>query len=78
MKTKNILKHPSELRRTLKAFFTFYKHLFGKESKINKSKFKSRLVKSGSDAKSVLPEKNGAEISKPTINTKVSQKESVM
>ncbi len=43
MKAKNIVRHPSELRRTLKAFLTFYKHLFNKESKINRSKFKSRL-----------------------------------
>ncbi len=43
MKAKNIIKHPSELRRTLKAFFTFYKHLFSKDSKKNKTKFKSRI-----------------------------------
>ena len=78
MKTKNIIKHPSELRRTLKAFLTLYKHLFGKESKINKSKFKSRLVTSNSDTKDVLQEKNESEISKTSIKTKVSQKESVM
>ena len=45
VKAKNIIKHPSELKRTLKAFFTFYKHLFGKESKSNRSKFKSRLIR---------------------------------
>lgn len=78
MKTKNIIKHPSELRRTLKAFFTFYKHLFGKESKINKSKFKSRLVMSSSDTKKELLEKNESEISNASMKTKVSQKESVM
>jgi anaerobic magnesium-protoporphyrin IX monomethyl ester cyclase len=78
MKTKNIIKHPSELRRTLKAFFTFYKHLFGKESKINKSKFKSRLMTSSSDIKDVLQEKNESENSKASIKTKLSQKESVM
>ncbi|MEJ2195468.1 MAG: radical SAM protein [Ignavibacteriaceae bacterium] len=46
MKLKNIIRHPSELKRTIKAFITFYKHLFSKENKLNRSKFKSRLNKS--------------------------------
>jgi len=43
MKLRNVATHPSEWRRTVKAFLTFYKHLFSKESKKNKEKFKTRL-----------------------------------
>jgi len=44
MKIKNILTHPSELRRTVKAFLTFYKYLFNKDNKKNKEKFESKLT----------------------------------
>jgi anaerobic magnesium-protoporphyrin IX monomethyl ester cyclase len=44
MKFKNILKNPSELRRTLKAFFTFYKYLFNKSNKANKRKFDQKIA----------------------------------
>ena len=43
MKLKNVLTHPSEWKRTVKAFLTFYKHLFSKESKKNQVKFRSKL-----------------------------------
>lgn len=45
VKIRSIIRHPAELKRTLKAFFTFYKYLFGKNSKENKVKFKSKLSK---------------------------------
>ena len=43
VKLRSIIKHPAELKRTLKAFFTFYKYLFGGNSKENKEKFDSKL-----------------------------------
>lgn len=43
MKAKNILRHPSELRRTVKAFFVFYKHLFNKNNKDLKKKFDAKI-----------------------------------
>lgn len=43
VKIKTILMHPSELRRTFKAFFTFYKYLFNKQNKTNKEKFKKKI-----------------------------------
>ncbi|MEI7811046.1 MAG: radical SAM protein [Ignavibacteria bacterium] len=43
MKFKNILFHPAELRRTVKAFLTFYKYLFNKDYKKNKKKFEQDL-----------------------------------
>ena len=43
VKLRSILRHPAELRRTFKAFFTFYKYLFGNGSQENKAKFKSKL-----------------------------------
>jgi len=72
MKAKNIIRHPSELRRTLKAFFTFYKHLFGKESKENKSKFKSRTkaISSPSSIKDIQKSKSGL--------SEIREKESVL
>lgn len=45
IKLKSIIKHPAELRRTFKAFFTFYKYLFGGNNKANKNKFDSKLIK---------------------------------
>lgn len=44
VKLRTILKHPSELRRTIKAFLTFYKYLFGKESKLSKQKFREKIT----------------------------------
>ncbi len=78
MKAKNIVKHPSELRRTLKAFLTFYKHLFSKESKINRSKFKSRLETSSGAAKLNVIEKQESDLSDIPKEVKVQQKESVI
>ena len=43
MKIKNILKHPAELRRTIKAFFTFRKYLFNGKNKQNKEIFDKRI-----------------------------------
>ncbi len=43
MKMKNILKHPSELRRTIKAFFTFRKYLFNGKNKQNKEIFDKKI-----------------------------------
>ena len=43
MKIKNILKHPSELRRTIKAFFTFQKYLFNGKNKENKETFDKKI-----------------------------------
>lgn len=42
MKIKNILKHPEELRRTLKSFLIFYKYLFNKKNKLSKMKFETK------------------------------------
>ena len=42
-KLRTILFHPEELRRTVKAFFTFYKYLFNKDNKKNKAKFASKI-----------------------------------
>ncbi len=78
MKTKNILKHPSELRRTLKAFFTFYKYLFGKEGRNNKSKFESKFESTSLDVKET---KKSLVESNPIVKStksKVSPKETVM
>lgn len=44
MKLKNILRHPEELKRTVKAFFVFYKYLFNKKGKENKQKFEKKLA----------------------------------
>lgn len=43
MKMKNIVTNPAELRRTIKAFLTFYKYLFNKNNKQNKKKFESKI-----------------------------------
>ncbi|MGE5812392.1 MAG: B12-binding domain-containing radical SAM protein, partial [Ignavibacteria bacterium] len=43
MKVRTILTHPSELRRTVKAFFNFYKYLFNSDSKKNKVKFSRKI-----------------------------------
>ncbi len=44
VKLKTIVRHPSELKRTIKAFLTFYKHLFNKNAKKNKRKFKGKIA----------------------------------
>jgi radical SAM superfamily enzyme YgiQ (UPF0313 family) len=46
MKFKTVFSDPLEFKRTVKAFFTFYKHLFNKNNKENKKKFEERLSKS--------------------------------
>ncbi|MCZ7614309.1 MAG: hypothetical protein M5T52_12440 [Ignavibacteriaceae bacterium] len=78
MKAKNIIRHPSELKRTLKAFLTFYKHLFSKESKANTDKFKTRL----SHDKDVTTEINGEKglnnVVKKSSEATVIQKETVV
>jgi anaerobic magnesium-protoporphyrin IX monomethyl ester cyclase len=63
VKLRSIIRHPAELRRTLKAFFTFYKYLFGGNNKDNKVKFDSKLeqIKSVADMKTIK-EKNSAKI----------------
>ena len=43
MKMKTIFNHPSELRRTVKAFLTFHKYLFNKNNKVNKEKFSMKI-----------------------------------
>jgi len=43
VKLKTILAHPSEIRRTIKAFLNFYKYLFNKDNKKNKEKFDYRI-----------------------------------
>ena len=43
MKMKNILKHPAELRRTIKAFFTFQKYLFNGRNRQNKEIFDKKI-----------------------------------
>ena len=43
VKLKTILVHPSEIRRTIKAFLNFYKYLFNKDNKKNKEKFDYRI-----------------------------------
>lgn len=50
MKAKNIITNPAELRRTVKAFFTFYKYLFNSDAKKNKEKFDSMINKSNGKA----------------------------
>ncbi|HTY10694.1 MAG TPA: radical SAM protein [Bacteroidota bacterium] len=44
MKLKSVLRNPAELRRTLKAFLSFYKYLFGGSHKENKNKFETKLA----------------------------------
>lgn len=44
-KMRTIIFHPSELRRTIKAFLTFYKYLFNNNSKENKRKFERKFKK---------------------------------
>ncbi len=43
MKLKNIITHPSELKRTVKAFLTFYKYLFNGKNRENKEKFDRKI-----------------------------------
>jgi radical SAM superfamily enzyme YgiQ (UPF0313 family) len=43
MKLRNIIKHPSELRRTIKAFFNFRKYLFNGNNKQNKELFDKKI-----------------------------------
>ncbi len=43
MKLKYVLLHPSEWKRTIKAFRTFSKYLFSRNSKVNKQKFDPRI-----------------------------------
>jgi len=43
VKLRTLLMHPSELRRTIKAFLTFYKYLFNKDNKQNKIKFDAKI-----------------------------------
>jgi len=78
MKTKNILKHPSELRRTLKAFFTFYKYLFGREGRNNKSKFESKFVSARVEAKETKKSSVESESKIKSVSSKVSSKETVI
>ena len=44
MKLRSVLTNPAELRRTVKAFLSFYKYLFGGDHKENKSKFEQKLA----------------------------------
>ncbi len=78
MKVKNIVKHPSELRRTLKAFLTFYKHLFSNESKINRSKFKARLeLPVTNEVIEKAKSEQGTEFTETSAGKKRAQKEPV-
>ena len=43
VKLRTIIKHPAELKRTIKAFLTFYKYLFNRNNKNNKAKFESKI-----------------------------------
>ena len=80
MKVKNIVKHPSELKRTIKAFFTFYKHLFGKESKINRDKFRSRVLggKKEFGIKESAKDPTNSGHTNDSAKTKTHQKETVL
>jgi len=77
MKAKNILRHPSELKRTLKAFLTFYKHLFSKESKANTSKFKTRLAPYREVTTGIIKDKTSDSAVNKSSETKVIRKEPV-
>lgn len=44
MKLRSMFRNPAEVRRTLKAFLSFYKYLFGGNHKENKSKFEAKLA----------------------------------
>ena len=77
MKAKNILRHPSELKRTLKAFLTFYKHLFSKESKANTSKFKTRLAPNRNLTTGIIKDKSSESVVNKSSETKVIRKETV-
>jgi len=65
MKLKSVLRNPAELRRTIKAFLSFYKYLFNGTYKQNKSKFENKLalgpipgtMSSHEDAGAVMHEK---------------------
>jgi len=63
MKLKSVLKNPAELRRTLKAFLSFYKYLFNGTYKQNKSKFESKLA-SGPIQKTAGSSEVGAEVTR--------------
>ncbi|MCU7491563.1 MAG: radical SAM protein [Ignavibacteria bacterium] len=54
MKLKNIVTNPAELRRTVKAFLTFYKYLFNKNNKENKKKFERKLAEISTGSSSPL------------------------
>lgn len=43
VKLRTILRHPAELKRTIKAFLTFYKYLFNGNNKRNKEKFEKKI-----------------------------------
>jgi hypothetical protein len=43
VKLRTILRHPAELKRTIKAFLTFYKYLFNRNNKKNKEKFEKKI-----------------------------------
>lgn len=58
VKLRTIITHPAELKRTIKAFLTFYKYLFNKNNKKNKEKFESkisRIRESNSTIHEVVP-----------------------
>ena len=80
MKLKNIAKHPSELIRTIKAFFTFYKHLFGKESKSNRNKFRYRIIGGNKELgiKESVRDVTNPKHTNDSTKTKTHQKETVM
>ena len=62
VKFRSILRHPAELRRTLKAFLTFYKYLFGKGNKENEIKFKSKLEQVSNQSNSKSRESKKVEV----------------
>ena len=59
MKIKYVLLHPSEWRRTIKAFSRFYKYLFNSNNKLNRQKFGPKI--------SSLGKKNKTEQNKPSV-----------
>ena len=59
MKIKYVLLHPSEWRRTIKAFSRFYKYLFNSNNKLNRRKFGPKI--------SSLGKKNKTEQNKPSV-----------
>ncbi len=65
VKLKTILKHPSELKRTIKAFLTFYKYLFYGDAKSNKNKFRSRI----SSLKKLEKDTEEMKEERPELNT---------